>query len=372
MLRRPHLLSALLVLMAALLLAPGSAGAGRNGQPATAVFVDTDTGVDDAVAIAWLMNQPGARIVGFTTVAGNTGTQNAARNLLTLFGAAGRSYPVTVGAAAPLELPATRTGALAHGPDGLWFNQAPVDISALPTDGPAALAAAARANPGLTIIALGPLTNLALAAQQYPADMAGVRLVALGGAQRGGNSTPVSEFNAFADPHALAAVLDSGISVELVTLDAFDQLAVDVTKFPARLSSRGGPTGQLLGRALTAYFAIQQVAGPVSEASIPDVAAAIYALHPQYGTPQPALVEVITAGDVTRGQTVIGTDLASRIPMIADDAELSALADQAFTPGFDLNTAIGGILARQPDNASVVLDIDERTMARLLERSLTR
>jgi inosine-uridine nucleoside N-ribohydrolase len=355
-----------------LLLAPGSAGAGRNGQPAVAVFVDTDIGVDDAVAVAWLMEQPSARIVGFTTVAGNTSNQNAARNLLTLFGAAGRSYPVTVGAAAPLELPATRTGALIHGPDGLWFNQAPADISALPSDAPAALAAAARANPGLTIVALGPLTNIAQAVQQYPADMAGVHLVALGGAQRGGNATPVSEFNIFADPHALAVVLSGGMRVELVTLDAFDQLAVDVTRFPARLASRGGAMGQLLSRSLSGYFAVQQSAGATDEANLPDVAAVVYALFPQYGTGQSALVKVITANDVTRGQTIIASDLATRVPSIADDAELSNLADQAFTPGFDLNAALGAILARQPDNATVVLDIDERIMERLLERMLVR
>lgn len=370
--RHPRLLTALLALTVALLLAPGSAGAGRTGQAATPVFVDTDIGVDDAVAIAWLMEQPNARIVGFTTVNGNTSNENAARNLLTLFGTAGRSYPVTVGAATPLELPATRTGPLVHGPDGLWFNQAPADISALPTDGPAALAAAARANPGLTIVALGPLTNIAQAVQQYPADMAGVRLVALGGAQHGGNSTPVSEFNIFADPHALAIVLSSGMRIELVTLDAFDQLGFDVTKFPARLASRGGDTGALLSRALAGYFGVQQIAGPVSAAAIPDVAAVVYALHPRYGTPQSALIQVITANDITRGQTIIGTDLSDRIPMIAGDAELSALADQAFTPGFDLGAAVGGILARQPDNATVVLDIDERTMVRLVERSLAR
>lgn len=371
MLRSTRLFAPLLALLIALFLVPAAADAGSKGTPAKPFFIDSDVGVDDAVAIAWLIDQPNIRIVGFSTVSGNTSTENAARNLLTLFGAIGRSFPVTVGAAAPLEFPATRTGALVHGPDGFWFNQAPVDISSLPTNAPAALAAAARANPGLTIIALGPLTNIAQAIQQYPADMAGVRLVALGGARHGGNSTPVSEFNIYADPHALAIVLASDIEVELVTLDAFNQVKVDVKRFPARLKSHGGAVGQLLARTLEGYFGVQEAGGPVKEVALPDVAAVIYALHPNYGTAQSALVNVISATDLTRGQTVIATELADRITAIASEAELSALAEQAFLPGFDFNAALAEILARQPDNASVILDVEEKQMVRLLEKSLT-
>ncbi|NJN15313.1 MAG: nucleoside hydrolase [Oscillochloris sp.] len=347
--------------------------AARTSSAPAVFFVDTDIGVDDAVAIAWLMEQPRAEILGFTTVAGNTSNEHAARNLLTLFAAAERQYPVTIGASAPLELPATRTGALIHGPDGLWFNQNPtIDIGGLPGDAPAALAAAAAANPDLTIIALGPLTNIALAVQQYPAEMAGVRLVALGGARHGGNSTPVAEFNIYADPHALEVVLAGGMQLELVTLDAFDQVQVDVEKFPARLAQRGGAVGQLLAPALSGYFAVQQAAGPVKAAAIPDVAAVFYALYPQYGEARSALIDVVTVDDVTRGQTIIGLDIADRVPMIADDAELSALADQAFLPGFDLNAALFAILVREPDNAQVILDVHERTIVRQLERALTR
>ncbi|HWQ12054.1 MAG TPA: nucleoside hydrolase, partial [Roseiflexaceae bacterium] len=152
------------------------------------LFVDTDAGVDDAVAIAWLLRA--ARVVGFSTVFGNSTVEDATRNLLTLLEAAGQRVPVAVGAAGPLAGERPRTATLIHGPDGFWGAQRRYDLCDLPHDAPAAIAAAARAHPGLTLVALGPLTNVALAAQRFPQELAGRRLVALGGAWRGGNTTP--------------------------------------------------------------------------------------------------------------------------------------------------------------------------------------
>lgn len=346
------------------ILAFGMAASVEVGRKTAAVkvFVDTDIGIDDAVAIAGLLNDRSAHVVGFSTVFGNTSVENSTRNLLTLLAAAGVQKPVTIGAAQPLELPASRSSQLVHGPDGFWFRQQPFDISTLPSDAPAAIAAAARANPGLKLIALGPLTNIAAAVQRFPSDLAGVQVIALGGAQRGGNRTPVAEFNIFADPHALDVVLASPVQLNLVTLDAFSHLTVDSVRFPQRLAARGGAVGQLLAAILPPYFAVQTggAGGPVT---IPDAAAIIYALRPSFAQATSALVTVMTADDLARGQTLIGTTLNSRIQMIANDAELSILNDQAFTPGFDLNAALFAILQRQPDNAQVILSL-RNTMAR--------
>lgn len=372
-----------------------------EAQPSTGsipVFVDTDIGVDDAIAIAWLLKEPSAEVLGFTTVAGNTSVENATANLLTLLDVAGQSVlPVTVGAAAPLEFPATRIGALIHGPDGLWFQQVPHDIAPLPHDAPAALAAAARANPDLTIIALGPLTNVAQAVQQYPADLAGVHLIALGGAQHGGNMTPVTEFNMYADPHAFEVVLSSDMNIELVTLDAFVQVQVNTSTFPRRLAQRGGALGEFLAAVVPPYLELQtpdedatttrasiadriacqrsrgQACRPTpTTASIPDAAAVIYAFKPELGTPTSALIEVLTDDTVVRGQTIIATGTEEKVIMIADDTELSDLADHAFDPDFDLNTALFDILQRRPDNATAVLQVQGEQMSRRLERTLIR
>lgn len=343
-------------------------------QPArTAVFVDTDIGVDDAVAVAWLLKNSNANILGFTTVAGNTSVENATHNLLTLLDAAERTdIPVAIGAAAPLQYNLSRLAAFVHGPTGLWFSQVRHDIDDLPRDAPAAIAAAARANPGMTLLTLGPLTNVALAAQRFPADLAGVRIIALVGAQRGGNRTPVSEANAFVDPQALEVVLESGLDVTLVTLDSFSQVTFDSTKFPERLAKRGGAVGQLLADPVQRYFA-SQTGGAGGQASIPDAVAAIYALDSSLATTTSALAEVSTGAGVTRGQTIIVTDPGLKITMIASDEEMTALVDRLFSdPNFDLQRAMGEILSRRPDNADFVTAVKARDMAQQLERDLIR
>jgi inosine-uridine nucleoside N-ribohydrolase len=368
--RLARLLAVVGLLAIALGFAAAPTAASRN-QPAGPIFVDTDIGIDDAFAVAYLLREPRAQLVGFTTVFGNTSVENATRNLLTLFDAADVSHPITVGAADPLVFPRHRTSAFVHGPDGFWFNQGAYDISDLPNDAPAAIAAAARANPATTFIALGPLTNFAEAVQRFPADMAGRRVIVLGGAKVGGNVTPVAEFNIYADPQAFEQVLASQMQVELVTLDAFEQVQVNPERFIERLNRRGGELGALLARLLPLYAQVttQGAGGPVA---IPDLAAVTYAVDANLGTPVSALVKVMTDSSYTRGQTIIATEFSDKILLIASSEELSALADQAFTPGFDLNAALFAIAQREPDNAQVILEVDERRMLRLVERALLR
>lgn len=370
---RPFILLLVAVLASLNLSTPAAARQSDTGaRAALKVFVDTDTGVDDAVAVAYLLKSRGADVLGFTTVSGNTTGEHAANNLLTLLDVMQVQEPVTVGASGPLQLPASRTGAFVHGPTGLWFAATPHDTAALPHDAPAAIAAAAREHPGMTLLALGPLTNVAQAVQRFPAELRGVKVVALAGTRGPGNSTPVAEFNAFFDPHALDVVLDSGLDVTLVTLDAFDDVTFDSAEFPAKLAAEGGALGQFLAGPLSMYMmaGTQGAGGP---AAIPDVAAVAYVLQPALGTATAGLVDVATDSGLTRGQTVMGLTAAQKLTMIASDEELSALADRMFSdPTFDLNQAMGAILMRRPDNARVVLEVRGRAMAKLAERALTR
>src|SRR5690349_15041241 len=132
------------------------------------VFCDTDIGDDDALGIAMLLRAPNVQVIGFSTVAGNTTVENATRNLLTVLDAAGCQIPVTLGSARPLIVAPSHQGMAIHGPDGFWNCQQPHDLSAIARDAPKAIAEAAHANPGMTLLALGPLTNVAQAIQQYP------------------------------------------------------------------------------------------------------------------------------------------------------------------------------------------------------------
>jgi inosine-uridine nucleoside N-ribohydrolase len=370
MLRSSRLLTCLLVVMvlSCLYATPASATRPRETTP---IFVDTDIGIDDAVAISWLLNNQKVQLVGFTSVYGNASVENTTRNLLTLLDVADRAtIPVTIGAAQPLELPRYRAGVALHGLDGFWFTQEPKDISTLPTDASAALISAVEAHPNLIILALGPLTNIAHAVKRDPDVFTDVRIVAVSGGSTG-NTTPVAEFNAYLDPHALEVVLASPAQLELVTIDAFDQPTVDPDKFVEDLAAKGGAVGELLAAILPPHFQAIASDGIAGEATLPDAAAAVYAVQPELGTGTSALVKVQKEG-YGRGQTIIADTFSERISLIGDPEEISVLAESAFIPGFDLNGAIFQILQREPDNAIVVSDLRERSVVRQLKRGLFR
>lgn len=339
----------------------------RGTHSPLAVFIDTDTGCDDAIALAWLLRQPALRVLGLTTVFGNSSVQNTTTNLLTLLAALASDLPVTMGASAPLVYPRTGAGALVHGPDGLCGAQAALDREGVGQGAPGAIAAAARANPGLTLIALGPLTNIARAVQAYPENLAGVRLVALAGAHSTGTITAAAEFNAFADPHALQIVLDSQLKVDLITRDAFQHVLLDMALMP-RLRHECGKPGELLARILEGYGRAASRHG--TAVSVPDAAAVIYALHPQLGVALSATVRVVLEGEFTRGQTIMALSERHQAALALGISGVERLASSAGEPGFDYEAALREASARAPRNAQVVLQIDAEAMSVLLEEGL--
>jgi inosine-uridine nucleoside N-ribohydrolase len=375
--------------------APASAFAAAP-KPRVALIVDADTGVDDAAALAYLLSSSKANILGITTVAGNTDVANATNNVLLLLDTAQRTdIPVVMGAAAPLNnVPASRQGMFIHGPDGLWGlgYQNPHDLSGLPTDAVGFLCTHAQAN--VTLLALGPLTNIAQAVQSCPDQMLLYKIIWLGGAKSvdGEGNTAVSVFNPWFDPKAADIVLKAGLQLTMVTTDAARAVAVTPDVFDL-LSTRGNALGQLVAGPLQMYASVvtQSAATQSAATSQPttasevrssrlrsaltrvrnhfngpkvalfDPTAAVLALHPEYITDQQSGLLVIdpAASFQTRGQTAVALTMQEKLSTIADDAELSALADQAMTdPNFDLYAALGAILYRQPDNAQVVMKVN--------------
>lgn len=337
------------------------------------LVVDTEPGVDDAAAIVWLLSQNHCQVevLGIGTVAGNTTVENAANNVLTLLDATGRQdIPVAIGAEAPLVEPLNQISMLIHGPDGLWFvgMSNPHDLSGLSRDVPAFYRDLAQEHPGATLLALGPLTNLAQAIQLYPDAMAQFgQIVALGGSKTA--NPPLTDYNFWQDPEAADIVLRSGLPVTLVTLEAHEQFTLG-QKDLQRLG-QGSPAAQLLAGPMQMYFDTFTQFGDETEVSFPDVAAAMYAVRPKYGTAQTALVKMVLEASLARGQSIIGLSLMDRITMIASPEELSEMAVRAFTdPTFDLMMAIFEILSREPDNAQVVMDIREHSMRWIFLRSL--
>jgi purine nucleosidase len=272
---------------------------------ATKIILDSDPGIDDAMAIAYGVGSPDIDLVGVTTVAGNVSldrtTANALR-LLSFFGAG--PVPVTAGAAAPLARPAI-TAEHVHGTDGLRGVQL-APAAAEPRPGHAAdyLVDTIMAAPGeITLVAVGPLTNVALALRREPGLVSAVRhFVIMGGSTTRGNVTPAAEFNIAADPEAAAAVFSAGWTVTMVGLDVTLR-AIATTSVLERLSGLGRLAQQLLLPGLRQFDEDLEHAGS-GEPAVHDVCAVAYVAHPELLGCVPARVDVETQGRWTAGMTV--------------------------------------------------------------------
>jgi inosine-uridine nucleoside N-ribohydrolase len=379
--RRSAKLSLMLLLVLGLLVAPVAAAPTYAQQSLTApapkkLVIDTDPGVDDAAALIWLLSQKAypVEVLGIVTVAGNTTVDNATRNTLLLLNLLGRTdIPVYRGAAAPLERTLTRTTKLIHGPDGLWFAGNPaIDISGVPTEVADFYCGVANKS-GTTLLALGPLTNVANAVQQCPDAMKEYgEVVVLGGAIQGGNHTPVAEFNIWQDPEAAEIVFEAGLNIKLVPLDTFEQVGLSLVD-TAALQNAPTPAANLLGGIVTAYINALNLGGvpdPAVPVSVPDISAVMFALFPGFlGGAVDGLVQVVSDSKYARGQTIIGFTFSERISMIADDEILGDLADAFFagdpTNPDTVNTLLGalfGIFMSKPANATVVINPNSANM----------
>jgi inosine-uridine nucleoside N-ribohydrolase len=181
------------------------------------ILLDCDPGHDDAIAILLALASPEVELRGITTVAGNSTLDKTTRNALVVLELADRTdVPVCAGAAAPLAR-VLRTASRVHGESGLDGPDVhEPEAHALEADASAFLAE--RLEPGVVLVATGPLTNVATLLEQRP-DAHPERLVWMGGAIAEGNVTPAAEFNAFVDPEAAARVFASGIDMTMVGLD---------------------------------------------------------------------------------------------------------------------------------------------------------
>lgn len=188
------------------------------------ILIDTDPGVDDSMAILFAFNSPELQIEGFSTVFGNTGVDVTTKNALRLVELAGHpEIPVAQGAGKPLLRPFTGTGWQVHGRNGLGEVEFPEpQAQADPRNGAQLIVDAIMTNPGeITLVPLGPLTNVALAVCLEPRIAENVREVVLmgGAATIPGNVSPVAEANIHNDPEAANIVFHAGWPVTMVGLD---------------------------------------------------------------------------------------------------------------------------------------------------------
>ncbi|MGW0810570.1 nucleoside hydrolase [Nonomuraea sp. NPDC002799] len=272
------------------------------------VLIDCDPGIDDALALA-LAAGSAIDVVGITTVGGNVDLPLTTANALALreFLALG-DVPVTPGSAGAL-LRQTVRAAHVHGASGLGDVVLPAPERG-PSDGHAVdfIIETLRAAPGeITLVAIGPLTNVALAVRREPRIVEWARdLVIMGGSYTRGNHNPAAEFNMLADPEAAAIVFDAGWTVTMLGLDV--TLSALVT---SAVLDRMRPLGRLAGLLVPAaqsYGVVTAAGGP----AIHDACAVAYVLDPSLFTCVPAVVNVETAGAFTRGMTVTDFTVGER------------------------------------------------------------
>ena len=294
------------------------------------VFADVDTGVDDAMALVYLLASEDAELVGIASTGGNVDVDQVCRNNLGLLQLCGAGdIPVSRGASQPLSAP-MRTAEDTHGPAGLGYAELPSTTKQLTSyDSAEAWVRAAHEHPG-TLIGLvsGPLTNLALALRAEPALPSLLRrLVIMGGSfEYRGNTTPVAEWNISVDPEAAAEVFDSWRrapqSNELGPVTGAEDLPIvcglnlteNVVMTPEimqRLATAAGSTApdanpliRVLEDAMRFYFEFHEQQGEGYLAHLHDPLAAAVALDPGLIRTRAATVAVELTGTLTRAMTI--------------------------------------------------------------------
>lgn len=282
------------------------------------ILVDTDPGVDDALALILALRSPELKVEAITTVAGNVPVEQATKNLFTILELlAPKPRPlVAKGAEGPLKKQLIAATAV-HGEDGLGelFRYRNQDGSprypgpTVPPDLPNAVALLFelidRYPQELTLITLGPLTNLARAILADPERMQKVReVISMGGAIGApGNITPVAEFNMFTDPHAAQIVFDSGLPLTLLPLDATRKVQLTKELIEAEVRPLHDRLSQFI---CDATARVVEFAGKVEGAAgviLHDPLAVGVAIEPSLIKTRGLHVQVETEGHVTEGMT---------------------------------------------------------------------
>jgi purine nucleosidase len=273
------------------------------------LLIDTDTGSDDAVALVMALKHPGVAVEAITVVAGNVPLEQGTQNALYTLELCGSDAPVFRGAGTPLLCPLASAQEV-HGLDGMGDIGLPLS-GREPSPGHAVgvLVERINASPGaLTMVTLGPLTNVALALLRDPSIAGKVGgCVVMGGTGRGpGNVTPLAEYNVWADPEAAKVVFESGMPLTMVGWDISREYAVFGPEDSTRLREMGTPLAEFcvdIQRVLDAWARENtRLAG----FDLPDPIAMAVALDPSVATGTRRLfVAVETGGTWSRGQTVV-------------------------------------------------------------------
>lgn len=281
------------------------------------IILDCDPGHDDAVAIMLAAGNPGIELLGITTVAGNQTLPKVTRNALAVCAAAGISVPVAAGATVPLVRPQVVADDI-HGDTGLdgpALPEATIDLD--PRHAVDFIIDTVLAHdPGTVhLVAVGPLTNIALAMRKEPAIIERVKSVVLmGGAYTRGNVTPAAEFNIYVDAEAAQAVFAAAWPVTMVGLDLTHQAGATPDVL-ARIGAIGGPLAEFVVDMLEFFRSAYKTRFGFDHPPVHDPCAVARIIDPSVFTTKPAGVTVELAGSHTYGMTVTDFGAAGGLPV---------------------------------------------------------
>ncbi len=264
------------------------------------IIIDTDPGIDDAFALCYAFAHPQLEVVALTTIFGNVNVDLATTNALKLCELNNTDIPVARGAVQPLSIEPNPHSTFVHGDNGFGnIELPPADSAPADKDATDTLIDIVLANPGeITLVAVGPLTNLALALKKAPEIVNAVEaVVIMGGAfDRPGNVTPHAEANVWNDPHAAREVLTADWPVVIHGLDVTHQIIFDRDTFDS-LSSGNPKVGKFLHDAAEFYIDFYQQRNNFAGCCPHDQLALSYLTRPELFESETAALDVITDGD---------------------------------------------------------------------------
>jgi inosine-uridine nucleoside N-ribohydrolase len=269
------------------------------------VIIDTDPGTDDAMAIILALNSPEFKVEALTVVPGNVNAHQGLENALKIVSLAGRCDVVVAGGAQHPLNQKLITAQFWHGKNGLANVELPTSkCKADPRFGPDLIVEMVHRYPHeITLIPVGPLTNIALAVSKDPSIAFLVKdIVIMGGSISGGNVNGAAEANIYNDPEAAQIVFNAGWMVTMVGSDVGERTLI-TRKYLAELRSSHGPQNDFIAKIADFYLTRSEKSG-YSGAAMYDPLAVGIALDPTLGTLKEMHVDVETKGEFTRGETV--------------------------------------------------------------------
>ena len=296
------------------------------------LIIDTDPGIDDAMAIFYAISSPENDLLGLTTVFGNVTTPKATRNALYLLEQAGIEIPVAEGLHRPRIGPPFPPTSAVHGAEGFGTLAVPTpQRRALVETAPEYLVRMARAHQGeLLLCPIGPLTNIAAAMELDPSFCSNLKgMVVMGGSLRaGGNITPAAEANFYHDPHAADFVLRHGCNITLVGLDVTNRV-ICPRSFFARLASESPKMGGLLHDMAEFYIDFYETVGKFAGCGMHDPSALVACIAPELFTTEPHALRVTLSGDRS-GEMIIVANSTAQPVNVCTDVQAEAVKQNFF------------------------------------------